>query len=170
MFISSAVQQNSHSNFWGTEDMSSLSGLPPLDIDPLPSLFPFSPCGGGSYKYEYDYLGVINSSEYQLINIRFRISIDRSGRHMTWPMFCYHSSTPSCAPAQILNKCRANSKTTIIIHKHPCHTRCIRRSCSRRLISRNHKTYNTIRSVTMRTNAMANTSHRHRFIPVWVSM
>lgn len=31
--------------------MNSFGALPPLDIEPLPSLFPFSPCAGGPYKY-----------------------------------------------------------------------------------------------------------------------
>lgn len=30
---------------WPAEDMGSFS-LPPLELDPLPSLFPFSPCSG----------------------------------------------------------------------------------------------------------------------------
>ncbi|XP_039440103.1 protein glass-like isoform X1 [Culex pipiens pallens] len=36
-------------NYW-SEDMSTFPGLPPLDIDPLPSLFPFSPCGAATYN------------------------------------------------------------------------------------------------------------------------
>ncbi|XP_029716123.1 protein glass isoform X3 [Aedes albopictus] len=36
--------QTNLGNYW-SEDMSTFPGLPPLDIDPLPSLFPFSPCG-----------------------------------------------------------------------------------------------------------------------------
>ncbi|XP_013102743.1 protein glass [Stomoxys calcitrans] len=39
------------SNFWSTDEMAStFPGLPALDIDPLPSLFPFSPCGA-SYNF-----------------------------------------------------------------------------------------------------------------------
>ncbi|XP_063705322.1 protein glass [Culicoides brevitarsis] len=38
------------SSYWN-EDMSTFSNLPPLDIEPLPSLFPFSPCGT-SFKSE----------------------------------------------------------------------------------------------------------------------
>ncbi|KAJ9582608.1 hypothetical protein L9F63_023047, partial [Diploptera punctata] len=35
---------NNSAAYWTTEDMGSFS-LPPLaDLDPLPSLFPFSPC------------------------------------------------------------------------------------------------------------------------------
>jgi len=30
-------------------DMAAFA-LPPLDLEPLPSLFPFSPCSGTSYK------------------------------------------------------------------------------------------------------------------------
>lgn len=30
--------------------MSSFAGLPPLEMEPLPSLFPFSPCGSASYN------------------------------------------------------------------------------------------------------------------------
>ncbi|XP_026323046.1 protein glass [Hyposmocoma kahamanoa] len=36
---------NSAEGVWPTEDMGSFS-LPPLELDPLPSLFPFSPCSG----------------------------------------------------------------------------------------------------------------------------
>ncbi|XP_016951192.1 protein glass isoform X2 [Drosophila biarmipes] len=37
--------------YWSTDEMAStFPGLPPLDIDPLPSLFPFSPCGA-SYNF-----------------------------------------------------------------------------------------------------------------------
>lgn len=35
--------------YWSPEDMGSFS-LPPLDLDPLPSLFPFSPCPAANYK------------------------------------------------------------------------------------------------------------------------
>lgn len=35
--------------YWSPEDMGSFS-LPPLDLDPLPSLFPFSPCSAANYK------------------------------------------------------------------------------------------------------------------------
>uniref|UniRef100_A0A182W318 Uncharacterized protein n=1 Tax=Anopheles minimus TaxID=112268 RepID=A0A182W318_9DIPT len=42
--------QSNLGSYW-SEDMSTFPGLPPLDIDPLPSLFPFSPCGA-SYKPE----------------------------------------------------------------------------------------------------------------------
>ncbi|XP_073814987.1 glass [Musca autumnalis] len=39
------------SNYWSTDEMAStFPGLPALDIDPLPSLFPFSPCGA-SYNF-----------------------------------------------------------------------------------------------------------------------
>ncbi|XP_062127083.1 protein glass [Drosophila sulfurigaster albostrigata] len=39
------------SSYWSTDEMAStFPGLPPLDIDPLPSLFPFSPCGA-SYNF-----------------------------------------------------------------------------------------------------------------------
>ncbi|XP_020813717.1 protein glass [Drosophila serrata] len=38
-------------SYWSTDEMAStFPGLPPLDIDPLPSLFPFSPCGA-SYNF-----------------------------------------------------------------------------------------------------------------------
>lgn len=40
----SSSQPSLSSSYWN-EDMSTFSSLPPLDIDPLPSLFPFSPCG-----------------------------------------------------------------------------------------------------------------------------
>lgn len=52
--FNSASQGNTHSNlssnYW-TEEMSTFSGLPAIDLEPLPSLFPFSPCGA-SYKTE----------------------------------------------------------------------------------------------------------------------
>lgn len=35
--------------YWSQEDMGSFS-LPPLDLDPLPSLFPLSPCSAANYK------------------------------------------------------------------------------------------------------------------------
>ncbi|XP_017845467.1 protein glass [Drosophila busckii] len=39
------------SSYWSTDEMAStFPGLPPLDIDPLPSLFPFSPCSA-SYNF-----------------------------------------------------------------------------------------------------------------------
>ncbi|XP_053947386.1 protein glass [Anastrepha ludens] len=42
---------SSAASYWSTDEMaSSFPGLPPLDIDPLPSLFPFSPCGA-SYNF-----------------------------------------------------------------------------------------------------------------------
>lgn len=45
--------QNSLSgNYWSTDDMNSFSGLSSLDMEPLPSLFPFSSCGA-PYKYLY---------------------------------------------------------------------------------------------------------------------
>ncbi|XP_018785585.1 PREDICTED: protein glass [Bactrocera latifrons] len=49
------ANHNNNSNnavsYWSTDEMaSSFPGLPPLDIDPLPSLFPFSPCGA-SYNF-----------------------------------------------------------------------------------------------------------------------
>lgn len=47
----SGVQNNLQTNYWNSEDMNSFGALPPLDIEPLPSLFPFSPCAGGPYKY-----------------------------------------------------------------------------------------------------------------------
>ncbi|XP_058057172.1 protein glass-like [Anopheles bellator] len=43
--------QNALGGYWN-EDMSTFSGLPPLDIDPLPSLFPFSPCGASYNRPE----------------------------------------------------------------------------------------------------------------------
>lgn len=46
--VSSLVGNGS---YWSTDEMAStFPGLPPLDIDPLPSLFPFSPCGA-SYNF-----------------------------------------------------------------------------------------------------------------------
>ncbi|XP_001954121.3 protein glass [Drosophila ananassae] len=40
-----------NTSYWSTDEMAStFPGLPPLDIDPLPSLFPFSPCGA-SYNF-----------------------------------------------------------------------------------------------------------------------
>ncbi|KAH8358967.1 hypothetical protein KR093_003620 [Drosophila rubida] len=45
------VGNGSSSSYWSTDEMAStFPGLPPLDIDPLPSLFPFSPCGA-SYNF-----------------------------------------------------------------------------------------------------------------------
>ncbi|XP_022211434.1 protein glass [Drosophila obscura] len=42
---------NGSNSYWSTDEMAStFPGLPPLDIDPLPSLFPFSPCGA-SYNF-----------------------------------------------------------------------------------------------------------------------
>ncbi|KAH8382347.1 hypothetical protein KR009_002967, partial [Drosophila setifemur] len=42
---------SAHTSYWSTDEMAStFPGLPPLDIDPLPSLFPFSPCGA-SYNF-----------------------------------------------------------------------------------------------------------------------
>ncbi|XP_036323348.1 protein glass [Rhagoletis pomonella] len=42
---------SSTASYWSADEMaSSFPGLPPLDIDPLPSLFPFSPCGA-SYNF-----------------------------------------------------------------------------------------------------------------------
>ncbi|KAL7020616.1 hypothetical protein ACKWTF_011591 [Chironomus riparius] len=38
----------SHSSYWNDE-MNSFSGLPPLEMEPLPSLFPFSPCATAGY-------------------------------------------------------------------------------------------------------------------------
>lgn len=32
--------------------MSAFAGLPPLEMEPLPSLFPFSPCGSANYRPE----------------------------------------------------------------------------------------------------------------------
>ncbi|XP_053698122.1 protein glass [Sabethes cyaneus] len=43
--------QTNLGNYW-SEDMSTFPGLPPLDIDPLPSLFPFSPCGASYNRPE----------------------------------------------------------------------------------------------------------------------
>lgn len=37
-----------HSSYFNDE-MSSFAGLPPLEMEPLPSLFPFSPCGSAGY-------------------------------------------------------------------------------------------------------------------------
>ena len=37
-----------HTSYWNDE-MSSFAGLPPLEMEPLPSLFPFSPCASASY-------------------------------------------------------------------------------------------------------------------------
>lgn len=39
----------SHSTYW-TDEMNSFSGLPPLEMEPLPSLFPFSPCATANYS------------------------------------------------------------------------------------------------------------------------
>ncbi|XP_031633150.1 protein glass [Contarinia nasturtii] len=52
--ILSGVQSNSQTNYWSPDDMNSFSTLPPLDIDPLPSLFSFSQCSGAPYKYDPD--------------------------------------------------------------------------------------------------------------------
>lgn len=41
-------QDQDQGGCWASDDMGSFS-LPPLDLDPLPSLFPFSPCPT-SYK------------------------------------------------------------------------------------------------------------------------
>ncbi|XP_055381051.1 protein glass isoform X2 [Condylostylus longicornis] len=49
--VLSSSQGNSTTNYWNTEEMSSFPGLPPLDIDPLPSLFPFSPSCSASYNF-----------------------------------------------------------------------------------------------------------------------
>ncbi|CRL06176.1 CLUMA_CG018999, isoform A [Clunio marinus] len=38
-----------HTSYWNDE-MSSFASLPPLEMEPLPSLFPFSPCGSASYN------------------------------------------------------------------------------------------------------------------------
>lgn len=43
-------QPNLCGGYWAADDMNTFSGLSPLDMDPLPSLFPFSPCGA-TYKY-----------------------------------------------------------------------------------------------------------------------
>uniref|UniRef100_A0A182JYN8 Uncharacterized protein n=1 Tax=Anopheles christyi TaxID=43041 RepID=A0A182JYN8_9DIPT len=43
--------QSNLGSYW-SEDMSTFPGLPPLDIDPLPSLFPFSPCGASYNRPE----------------------------------------------------------------------------------------------------------------------
>uniref|UniRef100_A0A182F8G4 Uncharacterized protein n=1 Tax=Anopheles albimanus TaxID=7167 RepID=A0A182F8G4_ANOAL len=43
--------QSALGSYWN-EDMSTFPGLPPLDIDPLPSLFPFSPCGASYNRPE----------------------------------------------------------------------------------------------------------------------
>lgn len=45
----SLTQPLGHTSYWNDE-MSSFSGLPPLEMEPLPSLFPFSPCGSASYS------------------------------------------------------------------------------------------------------------------------
>lgn len=50
MILSCSSQPILSSSYWN-EDMSAFSSLPPLDIEPLPSLFPFSPCGT-SFKSE----------------------------------------------------------------------------------------------------------------------
>ncbi|CAO1421121.1 unnamed protein product [Diamesa serratosioi] len=44
----SLTQPISHS-YW-TDEMNSFASLPPLDMEPLPSLFPYSPCGSGGYN------------------------------------------------------------------------------------------------------------------------
>ncbi|XP_037944274.1 protein glass-like, partial [Teleopsis dalmanni] len=45
------VNSSSSNSYWTTDEMAStFPGLPTLDIDPLPSLFPFSPCGA-SYNF-----------------------------------------------------------------------------------------------------------------------
>lgn len=41
-------QEPVNSNCWASDDMGSFS-LPPLDLDPMPNMFPFSPCSA-SYK------------------------------------------------------------------------------------------------------------------------
>ncbi|KAH8268037.1 hypothetical protein KR018_007426, partial [Drosophila ironensis] len=48
---SGAGGSSGNTSYWSTDEMAStFPGLPPLDIDPLPSLFPFSPCGA-SYNF-----------------------------------------------------------------------------------------------------------------------
>ncbi|KAJ6637949.1 Protein glass [Pseudolycoriella hygida] len=68
--ILSSTQLNSQSNlgaaFWG-EDMNSFSGLSPLDMDPLPSLFPFSPCGGTSERPTHDMADVLLSLKHAVL-------------------------------------------------------------------------------------------------------
>ncbi|TDG49057.1 hypothetical protein AWZ03_004542 [Drosophila navojoa] len=47
----SVASLTGNGSYWSTDEMAStFPGLPPLDIDPLPSLFPFSPCGA-SYNF-----------------------------------------------------------------------------------------------------------------------
>lgn len=50
-FNSGDSEGNCAANYWSADEMAStFPGLSPLDIDPLPSLFPFSPCGT-SYNF-----------------------------------------------------------------------------------------------------------------------
>ncbi|GAB0100628.1 hypothetical protein DMENIID0001_166920 [Sergentomyia squamirostris] len=44
-------QQTSSGNYW-SEDMGTFPGLTPIELDPLPSLFPFSPCGASYSRNE----------------------------------------------------------------------------------------------------------------------
>lgn len=46
--LSQPLGTHSHTSFWNDE-MSSFSGLPPLEMEPLPSLFPFSSCNSATY-------------------------------------------------------------------------------------------------------------------------
>lgn len=41
----------SHTNYWTNEEMNSFTGLPPLEMEPLPSLFPFSSCAAATANY-----------------------------------------------------------------------------------------------------------------------
>lgn len=49
IFLSLTQPIGTHSSYWNDE-MSSFAGLPPLEMEPLPSLFPFSPCGSAGYN------------------------------------------------------------------------------------------------------------------------
>ncbi|XP_055695379.1 protein glass isoform X2 [Lutzomyia longipalpis] len=62
-------QQPTSSTYW-SEDMGSFPGLPPLELDPLPSLFPFSPCGasyGRNERPTHDMADVLLSLKHAVL-------------------------------------------------------------------------------------------------------
>lgn len=113
--LSNSPQPNSQTNlgtYWNSDEMAStFPGLPPLDIDPLPSLFPFSPCGA-SYNFSANphqaslsytvHPQLINQSQAQQ-NPTNALSTSSQSCYYDAPSTCNQHSTPPIYPSMSVN-------------------------------------------------------------------
>lgn len=145
--------------------MSTFSSLPPLDIEPLPSLFPFSPCGT-SFKW------VSTVTTFSFISVFIlMISVDQNVQVTTLPT-CY--SPLNTQGSLNHHKNHFNTQITKIRHtnhhKHLSRTPSIHKCSSHRHTPINHKDKMSPSPPPITTNQVLAVCNIHQFTQVWVWM